>query len=122
MVDFGELKRKLGINRGHRMAVVNAPPGSASLVPTAGGLEPHDADAVVGFALRPVDLARLRSVYAAALAARLAWVSYPKPGRPGTELHRDWLVRALRHYGVEAVEDVSINESWSALRLRPAKR
>ena len=30
----------------------------------------------------------------------LAWISYPNPGRPGAELHRDWLVRAFRQYGV----------------------
>ena len=31
------------------------------------------------------------------------------------------LVRALRQYGVEAVQDVSINDTWSALRLRSGK-
>ncbi|MGO9110801.1 MAG: dockerin type I domain-containing protein [Thermoguttaceae bacterium] len=54
-------------------------------------------------------------------AGRLAWVSYPKPGQPETDLRRDWLVRALRQYGVDAVQDVSIDGTWSALRLRPAK-
>lgn len=76
--------------------------------------------AVIGFAARPADLARLRPVYAAVRAARLAWISYPNPGRPGAELHRDWLVRAFRQYGVEPVEDVWIDETWSALRLRPS--
>ncbi|HYB38361.1 MAG TPA: hypothetical protein VEF72_23290 [Mycobacterium sp.] len=75
---------------------------------------------VIGFAVRP-DLPSLRPVYAAAHAGRLAWVSYPKPGQPGTDLRRDWLIRALRQYSVEAVQDVSINDTWSALRLRSAK-
>jgi hypothetical protein len=68
-----------------------------------------------------VDLARLRSVYAAAREDRLAWVSYPKLGQPDTDLHRDWRARAVRQYGVEVVKDVSVNGAWSALRLRPAQ-
>ena len=116
-----ELEQKLQIKTGQSVAVVNAPPESRlSLLRTAGS-NPDHADVVIGFAVRPVDLAWLRSVYSAAHAGRLAWVSYPKPGRPGTDLHRDWLVRALRQYGVEAVQDMSINGTWSALRLRPAK-
>ena len=46
---------------------------------------------------------------------------YPTPGQPGIDLRRDWLIRALRRYGVEAVGDVKINRTWSTLRLRPAK-
>jgi len=115
----GELEQKLQIKPGQSVAVVNAPPESAlSLLRTAGS-NPDQADVVIGLAVRPVDLTWLRSVYAAAGAGRLAWVSYPKPGQPGTDLRRDWLVRALRQYGVEAVQDVSINGTWSALRLRP---
>ncbi len=116
-----ELEEKLQIKPGQSVAVVNAPPESGLRLLTTGGPNPDQADVVLGFAVRPVDLAWLRSVYAAARAGRLAWVSYPKPGQPGTDLRRDWLVRALRQYGVEAVQDVSINDTWPALRLRPAK-
>jgi hypothetical protein len=38
----------------------------------------------------------------------------------GTDLQRDWLARAVRRYGVQAVEHVAIDDSWSALLLRPA--
>ena len=51
---------------------------------TTDGPNPDQADVVIGFAVRPADLAWLRSVYSAARAGRLAWVSYPKPGQPGT--------------------------------------
>ena len=116
-----ELEQKLQIKPGQSLAVVNAPPESGLRLRTAGGPNPDQADVVIGFAVRPADLAWLRSVYAAARAGRLAWVSYPKPAQPGTDLRRDWLVRALRQYDVEAVQDLSINGTWSALRLRPAK-
>jgi hypothetical protein len=116
-----ELEQRLQIKRGQSVAVVNAPPESGLRLLTTGDPNPDQADVVIGFAARPVDLAWLRSVYSAARAGRLVWVSYPNPGQPGTDLRRDWLVRALRQYGVEAVQDVSINGTWSALRLRPAK-
>ena len=115
-----ELEQKLQIKPGQRVAVLNAPPESGLRQPTTGVPNPDQADVVIGFAVRPADLSWLRSVYAAARAGRLAWVIYPEPGQPGIDLRRDWLIRALRHYGVEAVGDVSINNTWSALRLRSA--
>lgn len=120
MVDIGEFARKLRIEPGHRVAVVNAPPECALFVSRAGGLEPNRADVVIGFAIERADLASLNPVYAAALDARLAWVSCPRSGGLGTDLQRDWLARAVRRYGVQAVEHVAIDDSWSALLLRPA--
>jgi len=115
-----DLEQKLQIKPGQSVAVVNAPPESRLRLLRTAGSNPDQADVVIGFAVRPADLVWLRSVYAAARAGRLAWVSYPKPGQPGIDLRRDWLLRALRQYRVEAVQDVSINRTWSALRLRPA--
>jgi len=116
-----ELEQKLQIKPGQSVAVVNVPPESRLRLLRTAGSNPDQADVVIGFAVRPADLAWLRSVYAAARAGRLVWVIYPSPGQPGTDLRRDWLVRALRQYGVEAVQDVSINRTWSALQLGPAK-
>ena len=121
MLGPGELEQELQIKPGQSVAVVNAPPESGLRLLTTGGPDPDQADVVIGFAVRPVDLASLRPVYSAARAGRLAWVIYPEAGQPGTDLRRDWLIRALRQYSVEAVQDVSINDTWSALRLRPAK-
>ena len=116
-----ELEQKLQIEPGQSVAVVNVPAESRLRLLRTAGSNPDHADVVIGFAPRPTDLAWLRSVYAAARTGRLAWLIYPNPGQPGTDLRRDWLFRALRQYGVEAVQDVSINSTWSALRLRPAK-
>ena len=118
MLGPGELEQRLQIKPGQSVAVVNVPPQSRLRLLRTAGSNPDQADVVIGFAVRPADLAWLRSVYAAARAGRLAWVIYPNPGQPGTDLRRDWLIRALRQYGVEAVRDVSINLTWSALRLR----
>jgi hypothetical protein len=114
--DARELEQKLQIKPGQSVAVVNVPPESRLRLLRTAGANPDQADVVIGFADPPADLASLTSVYAAARAGRLAWVIYPSPGRPGTDLRRD-----LRQYGVEAVQDVSINLTWSALQLGPAK-
>ena len=116
-----ELEQKLQIKPGQSVAVVHVPPESRLRLLRTAGSNPDHADVVIGFAVRPADLAWLRSVYAAARAGRLAWVIYPNLSQPGTDLRRDWLVRALCQYSVEAVQDVSINRTWSALQLRPAK-
>ena len=115
------LEQQLQIEPGQSVAVVNVPPESRLRLLRTAGSNPDRADVVIGFAPRPTDLAWLRSVYAAARAGRLAWLIYPSPGQPGTDLRRDWLIRALRQYGVEAVQDVSINRTWSAMQLRRAK-
>lgn len=119
VLDFRLLQQKLQISPSQSVTVINAPPESGLRLLTAISQNPERADVVVGFAARPVDLVWLRPAYAAAHAGRLAWVSYPKPGRPGTYLRREWLVRAFRGYGIEAVQEVSIDFEWSALRLRP---
>jgi len=119
--DARELEQKLQIKPGQSVAVVNVPAESRLRLLRTAGSNPDQADVVIGFAALPADLAWLNSVYAAARAGRLAWVIYPNPGQPGVDLRWDWLVRALRQYGVEAVQDVSINRTWSALRLRPVE-
>ena len=91
-----ELEQKLQIEPGQSVAVINAPPESRLRLLRTAGSNLDQADVVVGFADQPADLASLTSVYAAARAGRLAWVIYPNPGQPGTDLRRDWLVRALR--------------------------
>lgn len=114
-----ELERKLQIRRGQSVAVLKPPVESKLRLMAAGRADPDRADVVIGFALRSVDLARLKPAYTAARAGRLAWIGYPKPGTPGADLRREWLLRALRQYGIAAVQDVSIDGAWSALQLGP---
>lgn len=116
---LAELEQKLRVTRDQRVAVVNVPRDSALRLATVGQPGPDHADVVVAFATRQVDLAWLKSAYTAAHTARTAWIVYPKPGHPGSDLRWEWLLQALRQYGLLATEDVSINQVWSAIRLRP---
>jgi hypothetical protein len=65
-----------------------------------------------------VDVAWIRAAYSAARSGRTAWVVYPEPGRPGTDLRWEWFLAALRQYGVQAVQQVPIDGSWSAVLLQ----
>lgn len=53
---------------------------------------------------------------------KLSWIAYPKAGKLGTDLNRDKLLNLMKPYGIEAVRLVSIDDTWSAIRFRPARR
>jgi len=80
-----------------------------------------DADAVVAFVTRQEDLDSAEQAVAAARTDRLAWISYPKGGRLGTDLNRDRLSpRPWPLMACSPSDQVSIDDTWSALRFRPA--
>jgi hypothetical protein len=114
-----DLTEKLQIKPGQSLAILNPPPGVALPASTAGG-QPSTASAVIGFAVHRDDLDQLGPVIGAARADRLAWIGYPKGGKLGTDLNRDRLAQALAGKGIQPVRQVSIDDTWSALRFRPA--
>ena len=116
-----DVSGKLQLKPGQSVAVLNCPPGLVlpGVVPAA---TVADADAVVAFVVRRDDLGSAEQAVAAARADRLAWIGYPKGGQLGTDLNRDRLVAALTTRGVQPVRQVSIDDTWSALRFRPAKQ
>ena len=112
------IARKLQMRNGQRARVINAPDGfelDANMVDDA------TAELVLAFVVHRAEVA---SRAAAALQAgrddRLAWIAYPKAGQLGTDLNRDILWDELRTLGVRPVRQIALDETWSALRLRPA--
>lgn len=116
-----DLTGKLQIKPGQSLAILNPPPG-VSLPASTAGTEAPTADAVIGFAVHRGDLDQLSPVVTAARADRLAWIGYPKAGKLGTDLNRDRLAQALATQGIQPVRQISIDDTWSALRFRPAAR
>jgi hypothetical protein len=114
-----DLTQKLQIRPAQSVAVLNPPPGVSLPASTPDG-EPSTAEAVIGFAVHHDDLDQLSLVIGAARADRLAWIGYPKGGKLGTDLNRDRLAEALAAHGIQPVRQVSIDDTWSALRFRPA--
>jgi hypothetical protein len=117
-----DLAAKLQIKPDTRVAVIGRPadgPDLAQLGPLAS--DPAAAGAVVAFARRRGDLTGIASpAVQAAREDRLAWIAYPKAGQLGTDINRDSLASAVAEFGVRPVRQVSLDDVWSALRLRPA--
>jgi hypothetical protein len=121
------LIKKLRIQPGQRMLVLNAPQGYVSLL----GELPAGAE-LLEAPEGPFDFVQLfvkdRGEFAAhgpaALAAvkydGLLWVCYPKKsaGVP-SDLSRDAMWELLAGSGWRPVAQVSIDEVWSAVRFRP---
>lgn len=118
-----DVTAKLQIKPGQRVAVLAADGDVPSVAtPEANPpADPADADAVVAFARNK---AEVDSVAVPALAAarvdKLAWIAYPKAGQLGTDLNRDILAALLTGQAVQPVRQVAIDDTWSALRFRPA--
>jgi hypothetical protein len=115
-----DLVAKLQLKPGQQLAVIGAP---ASVEQSLGDRAKADAgagDAVLVFVRMAADLDGATSAVDAALADGLAWVAYPKGGALGTDLNRDTLAAQLRERGIQPVRQVAIDETWSALRFRPA--
>lgn len=115
-----ELAKKLNLKSGMKVHVIGGP-AEVDLGGLAIGDLP-DADGVIAFVgtLAEVD-AKGDPVLDAARNDRIAWLAYPKGGQRGTDLNRDILWSHMLRKGVQGVRQVAIDETWSALRFRPAR-
>jgi hypothetical protein len=118
-----DVTAKLQIKPGQLVATLAGPGQVPSVVdpganPPAG---PGEADAVIAFARDKAEAGAVAGpAVEAARQGRLAWIAYPKAGKLGTDLNRDVLAALLAGQGVQPVRQVAIDETWSALRFRPA--
>ena len=76
---------------------------------------PADADVALVFA---ADAASLRATLADhdVHATDVVWVVYPKGNR--TDINRDSLWPMLAEHGMRPISQVSVDDTWSALRFR----
>ena len=113
---------KLQIKAGQRVALLNVPDEvDLELSPENHVVDDTDhADALILFVTDKAELdQRSAPLVTSAREDKLSWVAYPKGGRRGTDLNRDSLNEALKQQGVQGVRQVSIDDTWSALRFRP---
>jgi hypothetical protein len=118
-----DIVAKLQIKPGQRIAVLAAaaeiPPITSddSNPPATAG----DADVTVAFVRSRAELDTVAvPAIEAARRDQLAWIAYPKAGKLGTDLNRDLLAAEVATEGLRPVRQVAIDETWSALRFRPA--
>jgi hypothetical protein len=115
-----DLAKKFNLKSGMEARVVAKPEGvELSGVSTT---ESADAEGVIVFVRTLADVeASSEPVVDAAKADRIAWLAYPKGKQLGTDLNRDILWQHMKQKGVRPVRQISIDDTWSALRFRNAK-
>ena len=119
------LTSKLQLKPGQTMTLMNPPEGySARLESELEGVELGDAkepDAVLAFiaSLAQADKFAPR-VFRTVTKGGLAWIAYPKSSSlVETDVNRDILWEALKPTGWRPVRQVSLDDTWSAIRFRP---
>lgn len=126
----GTLAGKLRMQPGQRVLIINAPPGYLEQLGTLPkGVDVLDApDGKIDFVhLFVRDIADLEQLGPVALNAvtydGLLWISYPKrSSKVNTDISRDTGWDVIAQAGLRPVMQVSVDETWSALRFRPAEQ
>jgi hypothetical protein len=125
-----ELAKKLLLHKAKRILILNQPVGYIERLqgeltdnPELFTEPTRDVDLVHLFVKDSEELKQwlgvtLRSVQ----HDGLIWVSYPKKSsKMKSDLNRDILVSLLHEVGHEGVSLISIDDTWSAMRVRPIK-
>lgn len=112
------LAEKLQIKPGQSIRVIDPPAGFGLEAESPGE---GDSGGVLIFVRDKADLARHgAAAVESARDDRLTWIAYPKAGQLDTDLNRDILWELLQGRGVKPVRQVAVDDTWSALRFRPA--
>ena len=124
------LLTKLQLKAGQHLAVLNPPQGYvASLTSELEGITvrtetkgPSDAVLLFVNTLAEVQHLAPRAIQTVKPDG-LLWIAYPKgTSKVKTDVNRDLLAAALEPKGWRAVRLVSLDETWSPMRFRPADK
>lgn len=125
------LAQKLAIKAGQRVALVNAPAANSAVLSglRSAATVAEDVAGAAGVVLFVADTGELARYWpGVASAARddaVLWIAYPKrTSSMPTDLSRDRGWEPVIDAGLDAVSQVSLDDTWSALRFRrdPALR
>ncbi|MDQ6743538.1 MAG: hypothetical protein M3Z97_11625 [Candidatus Dormibacteraeota bacterium] len=126
----GNLARKLQIRSGARALVINPPEGYLDLLSplpagasvAASGEGPFEVVQLFARTRRDLD-AGIAQAISTAGPDGILWLSYPKlASSSASDLSRQAVWDALAGTGWEPVTQVAVDETWSALRIRPAEK
>jgi len=119
------LARKFAIKPGNTVRVLNAPDGYADLLselPEGArvvGAGEGQTDVVVLFGAMRAELeGAIGDALNVVKAGGVFWAAYPKGGR--SDLKREVMWEVFEPYGWQAVSQIAIDDTWSALRFRPS--
>ena len=118
---------KLLIKPGQRAAVLNAPEGYPAALAVSADVDLHTAldgvfDNVLLFVRDKAQLQREAAAVCDAVKPRgILWIGYPKQtSKIKTDINRDIIWKELQETGWESVAIAALDDTWSALRLRPS--
>ncbi len=117
---------KLLIKEGYRILIINEPEGyrtTLGKLPAkvdVGTRVSGQADLIQLFVSSRTELeANILAVKSALKPKALLWVTYPKgTSRIKADINRDTIAGYARSVGLQPVAMISIDETWSALRLK----
>jgi hypothetical protein len=118
---------KMRLNSGMRAAFLHAPEGVQESIGVPEGItitdDAREVDFILVFATSQAEAEeRLLAVKPSVHEKTLAWLAYPKGSRAaGRDLNRDTIWAYGRTIGLDFVANIALDETWSAMRMRPAK-
>ena len=121
------LAQKLFIKPNYKLRLLNAPEGfDLGELPEGAALNSGEAeqDGVILFVKSHAELAEhfAKAVDAVKYDA-LLWIAYPKQSaKTKADINRDTMFKAVQEWNYDAVTNVAIDDTWSALRFRPKDR
>jgi len=114
------LDAKLQIRPGQTIALTGPCP---DLTIAAERADTADADVVLVFARDRAEVEMRLPMLATMVGRdRTTWLAYPKARQLGTDLNRDVIRELVPLAGLDPVRQVSLDDTWSALRLRHLQR
>jgi hypothetical protein len=125
-----EIVRKLRLNQEMKILIINAPAEYLNILSALDfetDLSTKKAvffDFVQVFSYAKQELEhQIKSVSMKGKYDCLFWVCYPKgSGKIQSDIKRNVVWEVLGTYGLRCVTQVSLNETWSALRVRPLEK
>lgn len=121
------LAQKLFIKPKHNIHFINAPEGfDLGELPEAVMLNQGatEQDVVILFVKSHAELAEhFAKARDAVKYDALLWIAYPKQSsKVKADINRDTMYKAVQEWNYEAVTQVAIDDTWSALRFRPREK
>lgn len=118
------LPKKLQLKAGQSLMLVNPPAGYENYLATEGIVIAEKSDAVLIFTNSLAEVEKIvPPAFESVFEDALVWVAYPK-GSSGVKIdvNRDRLWDALKRTGWRPVRQIALDDTWSALRFRPAEK
>jgi hypothetical protein len=117
---------KLLIKKDSRIKIIGAPDGYVDSLGSTGGAESGESrnlDLIQAFVKSRQELeSLLAQLKTEVKPGGIIWITYPKgTSKMNADINRDTIAAYAKTLGLQAVAMISIDDTWSALRLKIVK-